>query len=167
MKNNVEKNVIVKNLFKLISIFLITFNLLYANSLGELRSLLGDENVPSKEIDIQNSEKPLDEEVFKEDKNIEYNSLLEAPSDYYTINITTTNGIEEAKNYLIDNNFNISGIYIYSFGVEKKSAKIIYGFFKSLDEAKTVIDSLPESINKNKPYIDNIKKHQKLYLKYN
>ena len=48
-----------------------------------------------------------------------------------------------------------------------KSAKVIYGIFKSVKEANIAMESLPASVKANKPYIDNILKHQKLYAKYN
>jgi len=48
-----------------------------------------------------------------------------------------------------------------------KSAKVIYGTFKSVKEANEAISNLPSSVIANKPYIDNISKHQKLYTKYN
>jgi adhesin transport system outer membrane protein len=96
----------------------------------------------------------------------ENNSFLEAPADYYTINITTTNGLDAAKNYVSSNNLDASNVYVYPFGVDMKNAKVIYGTFKSFKEASEAMDKLPSSIIANKPYVDNISKHQKLYAKY-
>ena len=106
-------------------------------------------------------------ETTNENSKIQYNTLLEAPEDYYTINITTTDGINNAKKYLKNNNLDEADFYLYSFGPEMKSAKIIYGIFKSVDDAKDALNKLPINILENKPYVDNIKKHQKLFLKYN
>jgi len=159
-----------KCLLKIISALILTTIFLQAKELNELRALLGDETAIEKEQPIKN-ENQISIEAKKEEsssvKNTNYNSFLDVPEDYYTINITTTNGISEAKNYLITNNLNILDVYFYSFGPEMKNAKIIYGIFKSVDEAKEAMNKLPDSIIKNKPYIDNIKKHQKLFLKYN
>ena len=47
-----------------------------------------------------------------------------------------------------------------------KSAKVIYGTFKSVKDAQEAMSKLPASIIANKPYIDNVSKHQKLYDKY-
>ena len=47
-----------------------------------------------------------------------------------------------------------------------KSAKVLYGIFSSVKEAKSAMDSMPSSVIATKPYIDNISKHQKLYGKY-
>ena len=48
-----------------------------------------------------------------------------------------------------------------------KSAKVIYGIFESIDEAKAAISNLPATVKANQPYVDTIAKHQKLYSKYN
>ena len=97
----------------------------------------------------------------------EYKSFLEAPEWYYTINITTTEGLDSAKRFVNMNSLNSNDSYVYPFGPEMKSAKVIYGIFKSVKEASLALENLPASVKANKPYIDNISKHQKLYSKYN
>lgn len=127
----------------------------------ELGALLGDETpqpTPKPEIKEQ---KPT-----KNDFDNKYNSFLDAPADYYTINITTTNGVDAAKNYVSSNNMDSSSSYVYPFGPEMKSAKVIYGTFKSVKDAQEAMNKLPASVIANKPYIDNVSKHQKLYDKY-
>jgi len=47
-----------------------------------------------------------------------------------------------------------------------KSAKVIYGIFDSVIEAKEAIANFSEDLKAGRPYIDNISKHQKLYKKY-
>lgn len=159
----------VKKLLKFVCVFMCLGTLLQGSDLNELRILLGEESVVKKEkiIKIQEPIEINDSVQEETGSKISYNSLLDAPSEYYTINITTTNGIQAARDYLSSNNFDISDVYLYEFGPEKKNTKIIYGIFTSVDEAKEALNKLPESIIKNKPYIDNIKKHQKLFLKYN
>ncbi len=161
----------IKNLIKVIFIYEIFINFLNANELAELRILLGDENVIKKE-EIIKYEEEKNSKIQRDKINIssskmEYNRLLEAPEEYYTINITTADGINSAKKYLKNNNLDESEFYLYTFGPEMKSIKIIYGIFKSVDDAKISLNKLPANILENRPYIDNIKKHQKLFLKYN
>ena len=79
--------------------------------------------------------------------------------------ITTTNGLDAANAYARENN--LENANTYSFGPEMKSAKVIYGTFTSIEEAKTALENLPAEVKANKPYVDNIAKHQKLYFKYN
>jgi outer membrane protein, adhesin transport system len=134
---------------------------------SDLGALLGDEKPVKKEVKPVIPQAPKEEKVAKPKVSSEYNSFLDAPADYYTINITTTEGLDAAKNYVSSNNLNSGTAYVYPFGPEMKSAKVIYGTFKSVKEANEAISNLPSSVIANKPYIDNISKHQKLYEKYN
>lgn len=99
-------------------------------------------------------------------KSENFSTFQEAPSGYYTINITTTEGINAANDFVSSNALDKNNTYTYPFGPEMASAKVIYGIFKSVKDANVAMDSLPSSIKAHKPYIDNISKHQKLYDKY-
>lgn len=129
---------------------------------SELRELLGDE---PKVLKAEQTKEALVPVVEKIDSGAISSSFLDAPSDFYTINVTTTNGLNAANAYVNQNN--LENANTYSFGPEMKNAKVIYGIFKSVDEAKVAMSKLPSSVIANKPYIDNIAKHQKLYAKYN
>ena len=135
-----------------------------ANDSSDLKTLLGDEPVQVKKAEPVVI--PPKEELV-ESKSSDYSTFLDAPEGYYTLNITTTEGLDAAKNYVSENALDKNSSYTYSFGPEMKSAKVIYGMFKSVKEANIAMESLPASVKANKPYIDNILKHQKLYAKYN
>ena len=135
-----------------------------ANDSSDLKALLGDEPVQVKKAEPVVI--PPKEELV-ESKSSDYSTFLDAPEGYYTLNITTTEGLDAAKNYVSENALDKNSSYTYSFGPEMKSAKVIYGIFKSVKEANIAMESLPASVKANKPYIDNILKHQKLYAKYN
>jgi adhesin transport system outer membrane protein len=139
-----------------------TNNTVEKTTTNELRALLGDEPTVVKVEQTKEEVMPL---VKNAVSGIEPTSFLDAPGEFYTINITTTNGLNAANAYVTQNN--LEGASTYSFGPEMKSAKVIYGIFKSIDEAKVAMSKLPSSVIANKPYIDNIAKHQKLYAKYN
>ncbi|QKF76373.1 TolC family protein [Arcobacter defluvii] len=132
------------------------------NESSDLKALLGDEPTEIKKAEplVAPTKMPI------ENKS-EYATFLEAPAEYYTINITTTEGLENAKEYVSANGLDKNSSYTYPFGPEMKSAKVIYGIFKSVKDANIAMENLPTSIRVNKPYIDNISKHQKLYSKYN
>jgi len=138
-------------------------------STSELRSLLGDETVskPKEELKKVEKKEPIDLPVEKEVSSVAYNSFLDAPADTYTINIATTDGLNSAKSYISENSMDSGSSYVYSFGPEMKNAKVIYGIFKSVKEANAAMNQLPLSVKANKPYIDTVTKHQKLYAKYN
>ena len=130
---------------------------------SDLKALLGDEPVVESKVRVE--AKPVATKVAKATPIS--GSFLDAPEAYYTINITTTNGVEEANSYVSSNSLESANSYVYPFGPEMKSAKVIYGIFKSVKEANEAIKNLPSSVIANKPYIDNIAKHQKLNAKYN
>ncbi len=137
---------------------------------AELGELLGDEPTPVVAKETAVAPKPVVQQVEESAPAVKASgskAFLEVPDSYYTINITTTNGTSGAKNYISENNLDASNTYVYPFGPQMKSAKVIYGIFKSVKEAKVAIDKLPASVIANKPYIDNIGKHQKLHDKYN
>ncbi|MGB6329899.1 MAG: TolC family protein [Halarcobacter sp.] len=96
----------------------------------------------------------------------EYKTFLDAPKNYYTINIATKNGMAAASKYIRDNNLG-DNAYSFEFGPSMRSAKILYGVYSSVEEAKVAMRSLSSVVLANKPYIDNIRKHQALYAKYN
>ncbi len=129
---------------------------------NDLKTLLGDEPTPVKKEMTKEEVVPVAKEV---NTKMAGNSFLSAPAGYYTINVTTTNGLDAANAYV--NEYNLQDASTYSFGADMKSAKVIYGTFKSAEDAKVAISNLPAAVKANQPYIDNIAKHQKLYSKYN
>lgn len=95
-----------------------------------------------------------------------YSSFLDAPDGYYTLNITTTEGLNAANSFVSSNGLDRDKSYTFSFGPSMQSAKVLYGIFKSVKDANIAMDSLPASVKAHKPFVDNITKHKKLYNKY-
>ncbi|WP_198304148.1 TolC family protein [Arcobacter vandammei] len=134
----------------------------------ELRALLGDTPVQQENV----VEKPMHHSptpvapVKQTAKSEKFASFQEAPAGYYTINITTTEGIDAANGFVRSSGLDSNSTYTYPFGPEMASAKVIYGIFKSVKDANIAMDNLPASVKAQKPYVDNVSKHQKLYDKY-
>lgn len=137
-------------------------------STSELDGLISNEDssIISKELG-------LDQEVTQTASNdamkmvtSEYKTFLDAPKSYFTINIATKNGMSAASRYIKENNLG-DDAYAFEFGPSMKSAKILYGVYSSVNEAKAAMKLLDSSVLANKPYIDNISKHQALFAKYN
>lgn len=135
-------------------------------NVDELNVLLGDQPVVKTESILEPEEKVETTLVTTDTSDSEYSSFLQAPSSYYTINVTTTKGLEKANEYIKVNGLDDKSAYAYSFSPGMKSAKVLYGIFSSVKEAKTAMDAMPSSVIARKPYIDNVSKHQKLYAKY-
>jgi adhesin transport system outer membrane protein len=98
--------------------------------------------------------------------NIGKNRLTNAPSGYFTINLATFPSFKNA-NIFIKNKKIKKYATAYSIDYNDKKIKVIYGIYKNKKEAIKKLTSLNEGLKINKPYIDNIKKHQLLYIKYN
>ena len=137
-----------------------------SNESSDLKALLGEETV----VEVKNEVNEVKEEVESKPVSVKKDkieSFLDAPDGYYTINITTTNGLDQARDYISNNNLDTTNSYVFPFGPEMKSAKVLYGIYRSVKEANIAMKSLSSSAIANKPYVDNIAKHQKLYSKYN
>lgn len=133
----------------------------------ELKVLLGDTPIKEQKLEKSVIDKPIAQNTTKKNVQSEnFTSFQEAPSGYYTVNITTTEGIEAANNFVKNNGMDKDVTYTYPFGPEMASAKVIYGIFKTVKDANIAIDNLPASVKSNKPYVDSVAKHQKLYDKY-
>lgn len=131
----------------------------------ELRVLLGDETVQEN----ASVERPVHDAVapIVHSGSIEnYERFQDAPDGYYTLNITTTEGLNAANNFVTSNGLDKSKSYTFSFGPNMQSAKVLYGIFKSVKDANIAMNSLPASVKATKPFVDNITKHKKLYNKY-
>lgn len=135
----------------------------------ELNVLLGDDvaQTVNEEKAIVNPTETVPAVIIPADEQyIEYSSFLDASGKSYTINITTTKGLAKANEFVASKGLDSTQAYTYEFGPGMKSAKVIYGIFDSVKEAKEAISNFPKEIKAGKPYIDNISKHQKLYKKY-
>ncbi len=144
----------------------------------ELNALLGDDTVEEKAEDTLVAQAvavetttmadpiELDSTTVESTENLVYTSFLDAPEKTYTLNITTVKGLEAANQFVSENGLDDLNSYRYEFGPGMKSAKVIYGIFDSVKEAKEAMKALPASVLSHKPYIDNVSKHKKLYAKY-
>lgn len=129
-----------------------------------------DSNIIKNELNFEDevkSEKKTNSISFKsKNKNNPLKSFLEAPTNFYTINIATTNSIENTHKILKSNSLEKKAIS-FEFGKDMTKTKILYGVYSTVTEAKNELANLGKDILVNKPYIDNISKHKALYSKYN
>ncbi len=138
------------------------------NTKSELDGLIStsDSDIISKELGLDNEVTETASMDAMKMATTEYKSFLEAPKSYFTINLATKNGMAAASKYINENNLG-NDAFAFEFGPRMKSAKVLYGIFSSVKEAKAAMKSLNSNILSGKPYIDNISKHQALYSKYN
>jgi len=119
--------------------------------------------------EIENTEKEEEvsiESVLKNDNISFEEEFLNAPKEYYTINLATLFSDNDAKRFYSKHSDKLK-LFVFKFGIEKEYFKAMQGVFKSEEEANEAISLLPLYLQKNKPRIEKIYIKQKLYNKYN
>lgn len=93
--------------------------------------------------------------------------FLNANSKYYSIAIGS---ISLEKNS-VENFFNTYKVgdkaLAHTYGKNNDKARIIYGLYKTREEAKEAIKNLNSQLKQNSPFSSNMKRFQKFYQQYN
>lgn len=93
--------------------------------------------------------------------------FLNANSKYYSIAIGS---ISLEKNG-VENFFNTYKVgdkaLAHTYGKNNDKARIIYGLYKTREEAKEAIKNLNSQLKENSPFFSNMKRFQKFYQQYN
>ena len=129
---------------------------------GDISDLLEEVELPILENENKeevNINLPTEKESFN-------SSIFNKRDALYTINVATLKNINKAQSYMFENDLNDKS-FVYKFGKNLENVKVIYGTFKTVKEANKVLQNLNKEIKSNHPYVDMLKKHEKLYYKYN
>jgi len=96
-----------------------------------------------------------------------FDKFLNSPTYYYTLNLTTEEGMTQAEFFLKKYELSDKG-YLFAYGKNSEKVKVLYGSYPTYKEAKKALEALSLSVmSEHSPYIDSVKKHQKLYKRYN
>lgn len=111
-------------------------------------------------IEVEKKEEPfITNSEFKD-------TFLNAPKNYFTINITTLSEVNQAgklvKEALID-----TKSFVFTFGKSHNWVKIMYGAFPTYEEAKYALDALGNIKTLYMPVIEPIHLKQELYQRFN
>lgn len=87
-------------------------------------------------------------------------------SNYYTIVLATVVPTLNYKKIIADNHIEHNAV-AYNFGQKDKYVKIIFGAYKTYEDAFNSLIKLDTNLIANKPYIEKIDKHLELFHKYN
>jgi len=125
------------------------------------------------EEELQKTPKENTTKSIEENQTIKVNSFgdfqdrfLNAPKEYYTLNLATLYTQESGQNFYLKNSDAID-IFVFKFGQESTMYKAMGGIYSTYEEAQEVLEKLPNNLQKNKPRIEKIGIKQKLYFKYN
>ena len=125
------------------------------------------------EEELQKTPKENTTKSIEENQTIKVNSFgdfqdrfLNAPKEYYTLNLATLYTQESGQNFYLKNSDAID-IFVFKFGQENTMYKAMGGIYTTYEEAQEVLEKLPNNLQKNKPRIEKIGIKQKLYVKYN
>ncbi|MGB5867524.1 MAG: TolC family protein [Arcobacteraceae bacterium] len=126
---------------------------------------LANENKVEDENTIEVETKALDTKV--DDQNVSFqNSFLNAPKEYYTINLATLFNSKDATKF--ENRYGEKiELFVFKFGADKTYYKAMSGVFESEQQALEAISKLPSRLKRNKPRVERISIKQNLYYKYN
>ncbi len=125
-------------------------------------------------VDVNDIPKPMLPQVIKVEKteepfitNNEFkDKFLNAPKNYFTINITTLSEVEKAGK-LVKEAMMETESFVFTFGKSHSWVKIMYGTFSTYEEAKNALDKLGTIKTLYMPVIEPINLKQELYQRFN
>lgn len=92
--------------------------------------------------------------------------IAKKQNHYYTIVLATLLPSLDYQKIIAENNIGYNAV-AYHFGQQDKFVKILFGAYKSYEEALDSLVKLNTSLLANKPYIEKTEKHITLFHKYN
>jgi outer membrane protein TolC len=105
-------------------------------------------------------EKPYENDIAFKDK------FLNAPENYFTINITTFASWDLAGKIVKQQNIQDAS-FVFNFGENEKWYKLMYGVFETYEEAQQALKSLGNINTIYMPIIEKIAQKQELYYRFN
>lgn len=92
--------------------------------------------------------------------------FVNAPKDFFTINITTTSSIDSAAKLVKEEDIALES-FVFKFGKNGEWYKLMYGIYPTYEEAKTALESLKKLGTAYLPVIEKISQKQELYKRFN
>lgn len=91
--------------------------------------------------------------------------ILKKQNEYYTIVLATVVPTQDYNKIIKDNNIAYNAV-AYNFGQKDKYVKVIFGAYKTYQDAFDSLIKLDSNLLSNKPYIEKVDKHINLFHKY-
>jgi len=109
---------------------------------------------PTIELEVQTLQ--VRNEVLKD-------KFLNGNKERYTISLATLNNFKESNLFGVKHHIQ-DELLTYKF---KNSVRLIYGIYDSALETRMALEKLDSVLKRNKPFVNKLDVHQKLYKKYN
>lgn len=114
--------------------------------------------LPPKAEEI--SQVPFETDIAFKDR------FINAPKDFFTINITTTSSIDAAAKLLKEEDIKQES-FVFKFGKNGEWYKLMYGIYPTYEAAKAALGSLKKLGTAYLPVIEKISQKQELYKRFN
>ncbi len=118
----------------------------------------------AKSIEIKSINQPLQKSVEVEEKTEKLDNfkekLMNAPSDYYTINLTSLPSMSLAKKFQKLNKIEDKSIIA---NIDNQYFKVYYGVYKNKKQTLKELELLGDKLKKNHPFIKKIYRVQALF----
>ena len=157
-------------LLAIINFFVNDYKLDILNKHGEIINKSGKQRMISQKSllltyrCLEGIEAKIKKVEFKE-KGTFKEKFLTALPDNYSLNLATLYSMEEVEKFLTKHDIS-QNAFGFLFGKEKSHAKVMYGIYKSKDEAYKARSKLDRKLRRNNPTVEKIKVKQALYKKY-
>ena len=120
--------------------------------------------VEKKELQPIAVEKKITPVVYETNPEFK-RKFLNANKEYYTINVTTFQSVEDAFKVAQSQGM-LEESFIFEYGEQLKLAKLMYGVFETYKDAQKSLDSLGLIKTHYLPVVERIGKKQALYYRY-
>lgn len=92
-------------------------------------------------------------------------AILKKQNEYYTIVLATVVPTQNYNKIITDNHIEYNAV-AYNFGQKDKYVKVLFGAYKTYEDAFNSLIKLDSNLLSNKPYIEKVDKHIHLFHKY-
>lgn len=137
-------------------------------TLGEVQEKVLEFNrlhlVDKKSIRPVVIKKEIQKEKFKTSSSFK-REFLDAPEDFYTINVATFKTIADAQRVVEAGGYTEKA-FVFTYGDRLSLVKFMYGIYESYEDAQKFLDQ-EKNLKIHTPIIEKVRLKQKLYQRYN
>ncbi len=112
---------------------------------------------------IEEPNNELEAQTLQVKNTVLKDKFLNENKERYTISLATLNNFKDSNLFRVKHHIQ-DELLTYKF---KNSVRLIYGIYDSALETRMALEKLGSALKRNKPFVNKLDVHQKLYKKYN